>query len=243
VARQIPESGGKATGAAPRKSAPGASTGRSRLWRDLSLIAIAPLLLYLLASLVSHSPQDPGWSQSGSVVAPVHNIGGLAGAWLADVLLQLFGYSAFMLPVVLGWVAWLALFPQEGEGEADLGGAAPDRPVGFLIALTGLLHLRLFGRCRPRRRHPRQAGRAVLLAGFGRSAQPVPGRAAAGSMTLATGLSWLWLMDRSACGCCAVRPRAGRPRRPTNGRRPARCARSARKCARSMPNSAPSASR
>ena len=200
MARQIPESGGKATGAAPRKSAPGASTGRSRLWRDLSLIAIAPLLLYLLASLVSHSPQDPGWSQSGSVVAPVHNIGGLAGAWLADVLLQLFGYSAFMLPVVLGWVAWLALFPQEGEGgEADLGPALRlIGTVGFLIALTGLLHLRLFGG---------DVGRAGGILGKLVGQSLLAGIGPLGSslflvvlllvsVTLATGLSWLQLMDR-----------------------------------------------
>ncbi len=200
MARQIPESGGKATGAAPRKSAPGASTGRSRLWRDLSLIAIAPLLLYLLASLVSHSPQDPGWSQSGSVVAPVHNIGGLAGAWLADVLLQLFGYSAFMLPVVLGWVAWLALFPQEGEGgEADLGPALRlIGTVGFLIALTGLLHLRLFAG---------DVGRAGGILGKLVGQSLLAGIGPLGSslflvvlllvsVTLATGLSWLWLMDR-----------------------------------------------
>ena len=65
---------------------------RQRLWRDLALIAIAPLLLYLFASLVTFSPADPGWSHSGSVTAPLHNVGGRVGAWLADVLLYLTGY-------------------------------------------------------------------------------------------------------------------------------------------------------
>ena len=48
------------------------------------MIAIAPLLLYLLASLATFSPEDPGWSNSGSVTAPLHNVGGQVGALLAD---------------------------------------------------------------------------------------------------------------------------------------------------------------
>ena len=135
--------------------------------RDIALIAIAPLLLYLLASLVTYSPHDPGWSHSGSVTAPLHNVGGTVGAWLADVLLYLCGYVAFLLPVVLGAIAWIALFGMDtdGDGDADLGPALRlVGIVGFLVSATGLLHLRvgaaprLLGR---RRRHPRPAGRAL----------------------------------------------------------------------------------
>ncbi|MGH8081368.1 MAG: DNA translocase FtsK 4TM domain-containing protein, partial [Lysobacter sp.] len=86
------------------KSAP--SPKRQRLMRDISLIVIAPLLLYLLASLVTFSPADPGWSHSGSITAPLHNLGGRVGAWIADVLLYLCGYVAFLLPVMLGAIAW-----------------------------------------------------------------------------------------------------------------------------------------
>jgi S-DNA-T family DNA segregation ATPase FtsK/SpoIIIE len=71
--------------------APAGGTRRQKIWRDLALIGIAPLLLYLLASLVTFSPADPGWSHSGSVTAPLHNIGGIVGAWIADVLLYLCG--------------------------------------------------------------------------------------------------------------------------------------------------------
>src|SRR3546814_4662945 len=79
----------------------------SDLWRDIALILIAPLLLYLLASLLSFSPSDPGWSHSGSLTAPLHNVGGRVGAWLADVLLHLTGYVAYLLPVMLGAIAWI----------------------------------------------------------------------------------------------------------------------------------------
>ncbi|HZF96680.1 MAG TPA: DNA translocase FtsK 4TM domain-containing protein, partial [Pseudoxanthomonas sp.] len=110
MAKQLPENA-KAKGAnsAARKQAPAPSVGRQRLWRDLALIAIAPLLLYLLACLFTYSPDDPGWSKSGSLTAPIQNLGGHVGARLADVLLYLCGYVAFLLPVILGVIAWIAL--------------------------------------------------------------------------------------------------------------------------------------
>ncbi|KTF36879.1 DNA translocase FtsK 4TM domain-containing protein, partial [Xanthomonas translucens] len=148
MAKQVPERGkSQGANAAARKQAAAANPRRQKLWRDLALIAIAPLLLYLLASLATYSATDPGWSHTGSVVAPVHNMGGKFGAWIADVLLQLFGYVAFLLPVVIGAISWIALFgmDSDGDGEPDLGPALRlVGIVGFLIAGTGLLHLRLF---------------------------------------------------------------------------------------------------
>ena len=52
---------------ASRASKPATRPGRQRLWRDLALIAVAPLLLFLLACLVTYSPADPGFSSSGSI--------------------------------------------------------------------------------------------------------------------------------------------------------------------------------
>ena len=49
------------------------SPGRQRLVRDIALIMVAPFLLYLLVCLFTFSPQDPGWSHSGSVTAPLEN--------------------------------------------------------------------------------------------------------------------------------------------------------------------------
>ncbi|PJK09619.1 cell division protein FtsK [Lysobacteraceae bacterium NML95-0200] len=114
--------------------------------RDLLMIAIAPLLLYLLATLLTYSPDDPGFSRSGSVTGTLNNVGGHAGAWLADALISLCGYAAFLLPPLLGVVAWIALFKMDadGDGDADLGPAL--RLVGiftFFIATVGLLQLRL----------------------------------------------------------------------------------------------------
>ncbi len=61
---------------------------------------------YMLVSLVSYDPADPAWSHSG-VNEQALNFGGSAGAWLSDLLLYLFGYMAYLLPVMLFYNAVL----------------------------------------------------------------------------------------------------------------------------------------
>ncbi len=69
---------------------------------------ILALALALLACLFTYHPQDPSWSHllSSSVI---HNFGGRAGAWVVDLLLFVFGFSAYwwcvllLRYVYLGW--------------------------------------------------------------------------------------------------------------------------------------------
>ena len=205
MARTVTEvaSAGRKPAAKQANAKPGANPRRQRLWRDLALIAIAPLLLFLLASLVTYSPADPGWSHSGSITAPIQNACGWVGAWIADVLLYLTGYVAFLLPLVLGAVAWIALFGMDadGDGKADLGPALRlIGIVGFLVAATGLLYLRVAGS------NDFSAGSGGILGQWtGRSLLRGFGGLGANlflislfliSVTLATGLSWLAVMDR-----------------------------------------------
>ena len=161
-----------------------------------------PLLLYLLVSLFSHNTLDPGWDRGGSLLSPVHNLGGIAGAWIASFLLFLTGYVAFLLPFVLGAIAWIALFgmDSDGDGHADLGPALRlVGIVGFLVASCGLLFLRDV----PANDYSAGPGGILgtltgrsLLHGFG----PVGANLFLVtlfliSVTLATGLSWLAVMD------------------------------------------------
>src|SRR5690606_18293071 len=170
--------------------------------RDIALIAIAPLLVYLLVCLVTYSPSDPGWSNSGNLTAPLHNAGGKVGAWTAGMLLGLFGYVAFVLPLILGAVAWIALFGMDtdGDGQADLGPALRlVGIVGFIIAATGLLYLRF----RAVEGLPEGGGGILgrlvgnsLYAGFGGIGGNLFLLALLlVSVTLATGLSWFGVMD------------------------------------------------
>ncbi len=194
---------------ATQKAAP--NPRRQRLWRDVALILIAPVLFYLLASLVTFSPADPGWSHSGSITAPLHNVGGRVGAWLADVLLYLTGYVAFLLPFVLGGVAWIALFGKDFDRDAELGPALRlVGIVGFLVSATGLLELRVGEAANFSARSGGILGQLVghsLFRGFG----PVGGNLfllalLLVSITLATGLSWLAVMDRIGQGVLALGP-------------------------------------
>ena len=202
AAPEVGKSGRKATAKPARERAP-ANPRRQRMWRDLALIAIAPLLLYLLACLFTYSAQDPGYDRGSSVLAPVHNIGGLAGAWIASVLLFLCGYVAFLLPIVLGVIAWIALFGMDtdGDGDADLGPALRlVGIVGFLVSSAGLLTLRVAGS------NDLSAGSGGVLGRLvGNSLHMLFGGLGANlflislfliSVTLATGLSWLAVMDR-----------------------------------------------
>ncbi|WP_058834607.1 DNA translocase FtsK [Luteimonas abyssi] len=207
MARPLQERSSKRprTGASADAAAKVPNPRRQRLWRDIALILIAPLLLYLFASLLTFSPDDPGWSRSGSVTAPLNNVGGPVGAWIADVLLHLFGFIAYLLPLMLGAVAWIAMFglgrEDAGESRADLGPALRlVGIVGFLFSATGLLALRMPNVADLSAGGGGILGRLVghsLFAGFG----PVGGNLfllalVLVSVTLATGLSWFAVMDR-----------------------------------------------
>lgn len=61
--------------------------------------------LFILA-LMSYSPNDPGWTYVGESLAPIDNIGGLAGSWFSAVLLSLFGYLSYALPAMMLMLAW-----------------------------------------------------------------------------------------------------------------------------------------
>lgn len=76
--------------------------------REGLLIALIAACAYLALTLFSYSPADPGWSRTG-VGDVVRNAGGPTGAWLADVFFTLFGYLAYLFPVMLGYQVILRL--------------------------------------------------------------------------------------------------------------------------------------
>ena len=77
-----------------------------RTLREGALIGLVAIFAYLLMALVSYSELDLGWSKTGSG-GSVINAGGPTGAWLADVFFSLFGYLAYLFPVLLAYRAWL----------------------------------------------------------------------------------------------------------------------------------------
>ncbi len=64
------------------------------LVRESWWLLVVAAFIYLALILATYQRTDPGWSFSGSGDA-VHNHGGIVGAWLADLLLYVFGVSAW----------------------------------------------------------------------------------------------------------------------------------------------------
>ena len=63
--------------------------------------------VYLALILATYYPNDPSWSHSASDNAVIHNAGGVVGAWLSDMMLYIFGFSAWWWAVFAFYAIWL----------------------------------------------------------------------------------------------------------------------------------------
>nr|WP_318382173.1 DNA translocase FtsK 4TM domain-containing protein [uncultured Enterobacter sp.] len=79
------------------------SSGRRLLEALLILVALSAV--WLMAALLSFNPSDPSWSQT-AWHEPIHNLGGVPGAWLADTLFFIFGVMAYTIPVIIIGGCW-----------------------------------------------------------------------------------------------------------------------------------------
>jgi len=104
-----------------------------RRLREGALLLLLAVAAYFLLSLANYSPEDPGWSYTGSR-DQVENAGGPLGAWFADVLLNLFGLFAYLFPLMIGWSGWL-LFKERNPDDTLNVHLFALRWTGFLITL------------------------------------------------------------------------------------------------------------
>ena len=102
---------------------------REAWWLVLVLVAT-----YLALVLATYDKFDPGWSHSTGGTG-IHNAGGRFGAWLADVLLYLFGLSAYWGVVFLLFAVYW--------GYRRLGTPGPGDRRSFLVACIGFFALLL----------------------------------------------------------------------------------------------------
>lgn len=105
-----------------------------RLLREGGLWAFLGVSIYLALSLISYSPNDPGWSYIGNDL-DITNAGGRTGAWFADAALYLCGYLAYLLPFMIAWSAWL-LFRGRVDDIETKTWLFSLRWVGFFITLA-----------------------------------------------------------------------------------------------------------
>lgn len=170
--------------------------------REIGFWLLVAVALGMMIALATFNPDDPAWTHTANV-AQFHNLGGLVGAWFADVNLYFFGYPAYLLPLGVAFGGW-RLFRRGGLLDLD-GEVVLLRVLGFVVTLTmacGLAALHL---------HPTPgtvpgAGSAGGLVGIHISQFLTKAFEFAGGnlfmlflllagLTLATGLSWLTLFD------------------------------------------------
>ena len=172
------------------------------LLRESWWLALVAIALYLLLVLCTYNQADPGWSHSVRTDG-VRNAGGVIGAYVADLLLYLFGLSAYWWIVLCGaLVAW-GFRRIESTPESDrrsyivalagfvillvassgieavrlhsLKAALPLAPGGMIGAITGHAVERALGFT---------GGTLVLVMAF------------AAGLSLFSGLSWLTVLER-----------------------------------------------
>jgi len=73
---------------------------------ETGLLFFSVFAMFLMLALFSFDAADPGWAQTG-YQTPVRNLGGAVGAYLSDLLLNLFGFIAYTLPFVVAIIGWL----------------------------------------------------------------------------------------------------------------------------------------
>jgi S-DNA-T family DNA segregation ATPase FtsK/SpoIIIE len=102
--------------------------------RESSLVILFAIGAYLVLALMSYNNSDPGWSVSSSGDA-IQNMGGAAGAFFADLFLFLFGYFAYLAPLMVAYSGWLIHKGVNEDGKLDVH-LLSVRWSGFILTLV-----------------------------------------------------------------------------------------------------------
>ncbi len=169
----------------------------TRRMSEALFLVIMVVAVYLMLSLLSHNPADPGWSRVASEPG-VRNLGGPVGAWLSDVFLFLFGYMAYLAPVLVGLIGLKVL--RERSEPASLGEWGLRAGGLLVVILSGCILLSL--QSRGALVQPGGALGAVLSGPMVRAlgftgAALISLSIFLGGITLLTGLSWIRVVDRT----------------------------------------------
>ena len=190
---------------ASRKKTPDQPLGNqlTRNIKEVSMIILGALSIYLLIALMSYHPGDPGWSHAVST-DKIYNNAGEVGAWLADILLYLFGYIGYLFPLIFAYTGW-RLFKSRQRNESFNYLRYSIRFIGFVFFMIGgcgiaWLHFKA-GPGLPVEVHG--AG-GILGYATGSKLTIIFGNTGSSLMmltmllvgiTLFTSLSWMWVMD------------------------------------------------
>ncbi len=74
--------------------------------REIGILSFFTGALFLLLALFTFNTGDAAWTHS-SELTTITNCCGVLGAWIADVMLSLFGLSAYLFPLIITWHGYL----------------------------------------------------------------------------------------------------------------------------------------
>ncbi|UCG39001.1 MAG: DNA translocase FtsK 4TM domain-containing protein [bacterium] len=121
-----------------KENKPSPAVTHSR-WREIFGVAIVALGLFMILALVSYSPLDVSLNSTGIGTSPVRNMGGVVGAYLADLSIQSLGWAAFVIPLFFLALGVNRFFTRNWGGWALRAAGA----VLFVLTLCVLAQLRL----------------------------------------------------------------------------------------------------
>ncbi len=168
------------------------------------LLAIFSLFLWI--AIFTFHATDPGFTHN-NMTDGIQNYGGVFGAWLADVLLHLFGLIAYLLPLLLAVLTY-AVIQERKQSQRSIFWLLMVLKIGGLLLI-------LFAGCGLSHRHftlenpnllPDNSQPGGVFGDFVATQMVLPLLGELGStlvllalllngMTLLTGLSWFWLME------------------------------------------------
>lgn len=102
--------------------------------RESVLLIFVALGVYFMVALLTYDPNDPGWLHTGSNHL-TSNLGGKVGAFFSDLLFFLFGYLAYLAPLMVIYSGWLLYRSKPEGGDADYR-TLGIRWAGFLLTLA-----------------------------------------------------------------------------------------------------------
>lgn len=102
---------------------------------EVAMIITTAFALFLFIALATFDSADPGWSQTG-FSDQINNAAGPVGAWLADVILWVFGFIAYSFPFGIALLGWFIFQRTKDLLELDYGTIAL-RVIGTLLCVLG----------------------------------------------------------------------------------------------------------
>ncbi len=108
--------------------------------REISLVGLGAAALFLLLAIGSYSPNDAAFSFSGNNTEP-QNLVGVSGAYLADLVLYLFGWVAYVIPLALAVLGVRLVLSREFESHWLLVAIRAMGWFGLIVCSCVLLQL------------------------------------------------------------------------------------------------------